>query len=143
MSRVEEGALVHCADALQYGSTSVSSAGTQPAPLRPSSLLMPFFSFLHITAVVYYIYIFLLVSPWHAHNISHSVLYKCGYFQAEGPWSQPCHSLHYQLCLSICPSVHHGLHPAAHLAVLLASLPRTRAPPHCSGLPSKTELLCS
>lgn len=34
--RSGEGTLVHCAEALQYGSTSVSSAGTQPAPLGPA-----------------------------------------------------------------------------------------------------------
>lgn len=45
-----------------------------------------------------------------------------------GPSASPpiqCCSLHYPLYLSICPSVHHCLYPAAHLAVLLASLPRT------------------
>lgn len=44
MSEVEEGALVHCADAFQYGPTSVSSAGSQPAPVMP----LPSPSWIHI-----------------------------------------------------------------------------------------------
>lgn len=36
-----------------------------------------------------------------------------------------CSSLHYPLYLSICPSVHHCLYPAAHLAILLARLSHT------------------
>lgn len=57
---------------------------------------------------------------------------ECGYSRPRGPRANPpihCCSLHYQLYLSICPSVHHCLYPAAHLAFLLASLPHTLQ--HC------------
>lgn len=55
---------------------------------------------------------------------------ECGYSRPRGPRANPpihCCSLHYQLYLSICPSVHHCLYPAAHLAFLLASLPHTHS----------------
>lgn len=51
-----------------------------------------------------------------------------GFDRPRGPGACPpiqCGSLHYPLYLSICPSVQHCLYPAAHLAVLLASLPHT------------------
>lgn len=51
-----------------------------------------------------------------------------GFSRPRGPRASPpiqCCSLHYPLYLSICPSVHHCLFPAAHLATLLASLLHT------------------
>lgn len=65
----------------------------------------------------------------HTHTQTQSTSCKCvGFSKPRGPRSSPpiqCCSLHYPLYLSICPSVHHCLYPAAHLAVLLASLPHT------------------
>lgn len=47
MSGAEAGVLVHCADAFQYGPTSVSSAGIQPAPLLYPSSFSLSLSFQH------------------------------------------------------------------------------------------------
>lgn len=93
---------------------------------NPSSLLSPF-----SVSVLQLLYAYLRpsLSVYRSHIRTYnlqSVLCKCGcgYYRPRGPRaSPPIHfcSLHYQLYLSICPSVHHCLHPAAHLAVLLAS----------------------
>ena len=124
MSGVEEGVLVHCADAFQYGPTSVSSAGTQPALLQP--LLSPIF----ISTVYIFKSSSISFSLWHIYTQTSPKLCECvrGFSRPRGPGASPpiqCSSLHYPLYLSICPSVHHCLYPAAHLAVLLASLPHT------------------
>lgn len=97
--RSGEGTLVHCAEALQYGSTSVSSAGTQPAPLgpAPSSRL----SYIHT------MYIKVLLQ----HFIFPPQTLVCARVCARattGPWAlEPALPFSAARCIihSICPSV--------------------------------------
>ena len=93
------------------------------------SLLLPFSISL---SPIYSIYIFCIgFSLAHTHTNTVCLVQECvcvDFSRPRGPSASlliQCCSLHYPLYLSICPSVHHCLHPAAHLAVLLASLPHT------------------
>lgn len=108
MSGVEEGVLVHCADAFQYGPTSVSSAGAQPARLRPPPLAR---LYLTSTAYVYSeVYHFpRKFARTHKHSPSSvSVcVCVCGFSVPRGPQSQPSHSV--QLTALSTLSVHLSL----------------------------------
>ena len=103
MSGVEEGVLVHCADAFQYGLTSVSSAGAQPALPLPLRLPFLYFSIFHQQ----YIYMLKSFSLSHTHTkYSPSSVSLC--VCSPGPGAQepalPFSAAH---CIihSICPSV--------------------------------------
>lgn len=137
MSEVEEGALVHCAEAFQYGPTSVSSAGSQPAPVQPPPILD-----LHI----YVLKFSNISSSWQTHT--HTRVCVCGgvrgVLQAQGWQRQPSHSaqlaalsslsVHLSLCSLLPPSSCSPSRPISQPSrTQLAFL-------HCSGLPSKTQL---
>lgn len=90
-----------------------------PRPV-PSSRL----SYIHTMYIKVLLQHFIFLPHTHARVC----LCVCGVrsYRPMGPGASPpiqCGSLHYPLYLSICPSVRRCLHPAAHLAVLLASLP--------------------
>lgn len=95
---------------------------------HPSFLLLSI-SMLYLHYIYIYMFHSISLSFWHIHKHSSSCVSVCmGFFRPRGPRVSPpiqyC-SLHYPPYLSICPSVHHSLYPAAHLAALLASLPHT------------------
>lgn len=136
MSEVEEGALVHCADAFQYGPTSVSSAGSQPAPVMP--LPSPILD-LHI-----YVLKFSNISSFWQPHIRVCVGGAFGVFSRPRGGGGNSHSaqlaalsslsVHLSLCLLLPPSSCSPSRPISQPSRAQLALQ------HCSGLPSKTQL---